>query len=78
MGCCDGAEFRKGWEKAVAAEGLCFRFTRCTVRTVIGDQVAAPGDYIVKCPALGLTFFVRAADFDKYFEPLMAEEKNAS
>jgi hypothetical protein len=73
MSCCDGAEFRHGWEKATAAEGLCFRFVRLVRTTYMNDTVLPPGDYIVKCPALNLTFPVKAADFEKYFAPLMQD-----
>lgn len=76
MSCCD--ENRPGWEKAVATEQLCFRFVRVKTMTVMADRVVAPGDYIVRSPVLDITFHVSAEDFHKYFEPLMAEAKNAS
>lgn len=78
MSCCDGPEYARGWEKAVAAEGLCFRFIRVKRVVYMDDDVVPPGDYIVRCPTLRLTFRVREADFLKYFQPLMAESEHAS
>lgn len=79
MSCCDD-EMRgpSGWEKAVASEQLCFRFVKVNMLTYMNDEVVAPGDYIVRSPALDVAFSVKAADFHKYFEPLMAEGTNAS
>jgi len=77
MSCCDGAEFKNGWMKATAGESLCFRYVRVRTLTYMDDDVVAPGDYVVRCPALGLTFPVKSEDFEKYFEPLM-EMRDAS
>lgn len=78
MSCCGEKGLAEGWEKAVASEQLCFRFVRVPMLTYVGDTCVFPGDYIVRWPALNITFAVKAADFHKYFEPLMAEAKDAS
>ncbi len=78
MSCCDEGAQVRGWDKAVASEQLCFRFIKLRSLTYLGDTCVAPGDYIVRCPALDITFSVKAADFHKYFEPLMAEARDAS
>ena len=72
MGCCDDGP--RGWQKAVAAETLCFRFVRVRVSTKLDDEIVPTGDYIVRCPALDLTFRVTSEDFEQYFEPLMQEK----
>lgn len=76
MGCCNDVKFKKGWGKAIAQEGLCFRFVQAKTLTYIneGDIAVPTGDYIVKCPSLELTFKVSAADFDKFFDPLLQEQ----
>jgi hypothetical protein len=78
MSCCGETGLSKGWEKAVASEQLCFRFVQVRTLTYMGDTCVSPGDYIVRSPALDITFSVKAADFHKYFEPLMAEARDAS